>query len=79
LPAHLALGAAVAAAPDAMLLVFGWRTAWLPEAHWAVRAHRWLHSPASVPWVAAAAWASHLVADRYSQHRTEATRVGRLR
>lgn len=73
-PAHVALGAAVAAAPDALLLLFGWRRKWLPETHPLVRAHRWLHSPASVPWVAAAAWASHLVADRYSTHRTEATR-----
>jgi hypothetical protein len=78
-PAHMALGAAVAAAPDVALLAFGWRRRWLPDGHPLVRAHRFLHSPAAVPLIAAAAWASHLVADRYSTHRTEATRRGRIR
>lgn len=74
-PAHLLLGAAVAAAPDVMLLAYGWRRTWLPDSHPLVRAHRFLHSPAAV---VAAAWASHVIADRYSTHRTEATRRGRI-
>lgn len=78
-PAHLLLGAAVAAAPDVMLLAYGWRRRWLPPSHPLVRAHAWLHSPSSVPAVAVLAWSSHLVADRLSSHRTEATRRGRLR
>lgn len=78
-PAHALLGAAVAVAPDAALALFGWRRAWLPESHPLVVAHRWLHSPAAVPVVAAAAWASHLVADRLSSHRTESTRRSRTR
>lgn len=63
---HALLGAAVAVAPDAMLVLFGWRREWLPETHPLVRAHRFLHSPAGI---VAAAWASHVIADRFSPHR----------
>lgn len=73
-PAHMVLGAVVAAAPDIVLAAYGWRHRWLPASHPLVRAHRFLHSPASVPLVVGAAWASHLIADRFSTHRTEATR-----
>jgi hypothetical protein len=64
---HAAIGAAVAIAPDAALVLFGWRRAWLPETHPLVRAHRFLHSPAGL---VAAAYASHLIADRFSTHRS---------
>lgn len=70
---HALLGAAVGAVaallPDAALYCFGWRRDWLPGSHPLVRAHRVLHSPWSVVAAAAVAgWASHVVADRYSQH-----------
>lgn len=78
-PRHAALGAAVAVLPDALLLLFAWRRRWLPPSHPLVRAHRWLHSPRALPAVAAVAWASHLVADRCTSHRTEATRRSRWR
>ena len=68
-PAHMIVGAAAAAAPDAALALFGWRRRWLPETHPLVRAHRWLHSPAGLVVPLALGWASHLVADRYSWHR----------
>lgn len=67
-PKHAALGAAAALLPDAALLCFGWRRRWLPETHPLVRTHRLLHSPAGIVMLAAA---SHVVADRYSHHRTE--------
>lgn len=74
-PTHMMVGAMVAAAPDVMLAGFGWRRAYIPPSHPLVRAHRWLHSPASVPAAAAvgavvfaAAWWSHLAVDRVSPH-----------
>lgn len=70
----MALGAVVAAAPDLVLFTFGWRRTWLPETHPLVRAHRALHSPASIPVIVGLAWASHVVSDHYSRHRTEDTR-----
>lgn len=66
---HMALGAVVAALPDAALAAYGWRREWLPDRHPLVRAHAWLHSPAGAVAVVAAAWASHLVADAVSVHR----------
>lgn len=73
-PAHMLLGAAVgaaaAAAPDAALALFGWRRTWLPETHPLVRAHRFLHRPAGLIVPLTAGWVSHLIADRYSTHRT---------
>lgn len=69
-PEHMAIGAITAALPDMMLAAFGWRKTWLPESHFLVRAHRFLHSPASIPVVIGLAWASHLVADKFSPHRT---------
>lgn len=66
----MAVGAFAAALPDVMLALFGWRRAWLPETHPLVRAHRWLHSPAGLIVPITAGWVSHLVADRYSAHRT---------
>lgn len=68
---HALLGAAVAVAPDAALALFGWRKRWLPPSHPLVRAHRALHSTASLPLVVGLAWGSHLLADRCSTHRTE--------
>jgi hypothetical protein len=73
-PAHLLLGAAAGAAPDVLLLAFGWRRTWLPESHPLVRAHRFLHSPAGLVVPLLLGWGSHVVADRYSTHRTEVTR-----
>lgn len=73
---HLLIGAAAAAAPDVMLTVYGWRRRWLPASHPLVRLHHALHHPAAV---VAVGWATHLIADRYSTHRTEQTRQGRLR
>lgn len=67
---HAMLGAVVAVLPDVVLIAFAWRRDWLPESNRLVRAHRFLHSPASLPLVVGLAWASHLVADRYSVHRT---------
>lgn len=67
---HMVLGAAVAAAPDAALALFGWRRTWLPPHHPLVRLHRWLHGPASVLLVVALAWLSHIAADRLSAHRS---------
>jgi hypothetical protein len=67
---HALLGAAAGVLPDAALALFGWRKRWLPETHPLVVAHRFLHSPASLPVVVGLAWASHLVADRCSTHRT---------
>ena len=68
-PAHLLIGAAAAAAPDVVLWCFGWRRRWLPESHPAVRAHRWLHSPAGIVVPLLLGWVSHLLADRWSWHR----------
>lgn len=62
-------GAAAAVAPDVLLLAFAWRSEWLPETHPLVRAHRFLHSPASVPVVLAIGWATHVITDRFSSHR----------
>lgn len=67
---HAAVGAAAAVAPDVLLLAFAWRRTWLPETHPLVRAHRFLHSPASIPVVLAVGWATHVITDRYSRHRT---------
>lgn len=64
---HALLGATVAVLPDVVLATYGWRKTWLPETHPLVRAHRFLHRPEAV---VAAAWASHVIADRYSRHRT---------
>ena len=74
-PRHMAVGAVAAAAPDAVLLAFiWWHREWLPPTHPAVRAHRWLHdSPYSVCVPLALGWASHLVTDRMSTHRTGPT------
>lgn len=69
-PAHMLIGAAAAAAPDVLLAAFGWRKTWLPETHPLVRAHRFLHSPAGIVVPITVGWASHLIADRYSTHRT---------
>lgn len=66
---HAALGAVVALLPDAALAAFGWRKDWLPESHPLVRVHRFLHSPEGMALVVAAAYASHLIADRHSTHR----------
>jgi hypothetical protein len=80
-PAHLAVGAVVgaaaAAAPDAALALFGWRRTWLPATHPLVRAHQFLHSPAGIVVPVTAGWISHLVADRYSAHRTAPEGAGR--
>ncbi len=67
---HMLVGAVAAAAPDIVLAAFGWRRTWLPEHHPLVRAHRALHSPAGLVVPLTIGWASHLVADRYSTHRT---------
>jgi hypothetical protein len=65
------IGAAAAVAPDLALATFGWRRTWLPEEHPLVRAHRLLHDPRYVvPVAVALAWASHVIADHYSEHRT---------
>lgn len=69
-PEHMAIGAVVAALPDITLALFGWRKEWLPQSHPLVRAHRFLHSPASIPLIVGLAWTSHLVADWFSPHRT---------
>lgn len=69
-PAHMVIGAVAGAAPDVALFMFGWRKKWMPESHPLVRAHRFLHSPASIPLIIGLAWASHLIADAYSPHRT---------
>lgn len=65
-----AVGAVAAVAPDVLLLAFAWRGTWLPESHPLVRAHRFMHSPAAVPVVIGLGWASHVVTDRFSSHRT---------
>lgn len=69
-PQHMLIGAAAAAAPDMVLALYGWRRTWLPETHPLVRAHRFLHSPAGVVVPLTAGWVSHLIADRFSAHRT---------
>lgn len=69
-PEHIVIGAVTAALPDAALALFGWRKEWLPESHPLVKAHRFLHSPASIPAIVGLAWVSHLIADRMSPHRT---------
>lgn len=69
-PSHVAIGAVVGALPDVMLLAFGWRKEWLPETHPLVRAHRVLHDPRMIPVIVGLAWASHIIADHYSPHRT---------
>jgi hypothetical protein len=74
-PSHILLGAAAGALaatlPDLALYCFGWRRTWLPDTHPLVRAHRVLHRPASAIVIAAAAgYASHLLADHFSDHRT---------
>lgn len=72
-PAHIAVGALAAAAPDIALALFGWRKTWLPETHPLVRAHRFMHSPKALPVVLAVGWVTHLVTDHYSKHRTGPT------
>ncbi len=67
---HAIIGAVVAAAPDLVLLTFGWRKQWLPEAHSLVRAHRFLHSPWSLLLIIPLAWMSHVIVDQHSTHRT---------
>lgn len=74
-PAHLLLGAAVAALPDIALVGYGWRRTHVPETHPLVRLHHRLHRPSSVLGAAAAgavlfgaAWASHVYSDRHSAH-----------
>ena len=69
-PEHLLIGAVAGALPDIALAAFGWRKKWLPESHPWVKLHRFLHSPASVPVIVGIAWASHLIADHYSPHRS---------
>jgi hypothetical protein len=71
---HAALGAAagalVAVAPDAVLVLFGWRRRWLPPEHPLVRAHQLLHQPRYLlPVVAVVAWSSHVIADQLTPHR----------
>jgi hypothetical protein len=68
-PAHMAVGAVAAALPDVVLFAFAWRRDWLPEGHPLVRAHRFLHTPRGIIVPFAIAWASHLVTDKYSEHR----------
>ncbi len=72
--AGAAIGAAAAIAPDTVLALFGWRKEWLPESHPLVKAHRFLHSPSGLIWIFALAWASHVILDWFSPHRTEADR-----
>ena len=67
---HAAIGAAAASAPDALLLLFAWRRTWLPESHPLVRAHRFLHSRQAVLYLVALAWATHVITDEHSSHRT---------
>lgn len=67
---HAALGAAAGLAPDVALVAVHalGRRRWLPPDHPAVRAHRLLHHPAAVAVALAAAYATHLVADRLTAH-----------
>jgi hypothetical protein len=70
-PAHMLVGALAAALPDVALAAYGWRREWLPETHPLVRAHQFLHSPAGIVVPVTLGWISHLIADRYSTHRTQ--------
>lgn len=72
--AHMLVGAVAAALPDLVLFTFGWRKKWLPETHPLVKAHRFLHSPAGIVVPITIGWITHLIADRYSTHRTEDSR-----
>ena len=67
---HLLAGALAGVAPDLALLAFGWRATWLPETHPLVRLHRALHGPAGLALAALLGWASHLLLDARSRHRT---------
>jgi hypothetical protein len=69
-PSHMVIGAVVGALPDVMLVTFAWRKKWMPESNALVKAHRLLHDPRVIPVVVGLAWASHLLADYYSPHRT---------
>lgn len=64
---HAALGAGLAVLPDIFLALYGWRRRWLPADHPLVRAHGLMHSPVGIALVCCG---SHVVADRFSKHRT---------
>jgi len=72
---HAIAGAAVgiisAIMPDIILVSFGLREEWLPESHLLVRSHRFLHDHRGVLLIVVLAWASHVVIDRFSEHRME--------
>jgi len=74
---HAAAGAIAAMLPDIALATFVWRRRWIPDDHPAMRAHRWLHQPESIGLAIILAWASHLIVDRYTEHRTSPTERGR--
>lgn len=68
------IGAVYAVLPDVVLATFYGRAQWLAETSPLVRAHRYLHSAEGM-WlmlavIACSAYASHVVIDWYSAHRT---------
>lgn len=71
---HAALGAALGASasvlPDTLLIFFGWRRDWLPDTHPLVRAHRFIHSGRGLLFVFLIGWASHIIADWLTPHRS---------
>ena len=69
---HAVIGAVLGTAPDIALATFYSKEEWLPEGHPKVRLHRFLHHPVkSILFIVVLAWASHVLVDQVTPHRSE--------
>lgn len=65
---HLLVGSVGSVLPDFFLWFFYFRKKWLPESHYLVKCHRFLHSYKALIWIFVLGFSSHIIIDWFSKH-----------